>query len=85
MERIWFVFFRWNCAEIKTSSDRCSNWNISNHYWHYLAIFYNKNQSYWIVFNSWFSLEYAQKQQETDGINQTIPINPSGKDKRIDL
>jgi hypothetical protein len=30
-------------------------------------------------------LEYAQKQQETDGINQTIQINPSGKDKRIDL
>jgi len=27
-------------------------------------------------------LEYAQKQQETDGINQTIQINPSGKDKK---
>jgi hypothetical protein len=28
-------------------------------------------------------LEYAQKQQEAAGIDSTIPINPSGKDKRI--
>jgi hypothetical protein len=30
-------------------------------------------------------LEYAQKQQEEAGINPTIPINPSGKDKRVNL
>jgi len=30
-------------------------------------------------------LEYAQKQQEAAGIDSTIPINPSGKDKSVNL